>query len=307
MSELLDTLARDLVRSMPRRRALRLLGGVLLAATPLGAAATARAKAGTCTPFDLERTRNECETLTRETGRTYVLCLPPGGSNDRCWSACCRSGDYCCITPVGSITCCSPFFGGVCSKDPRTRDACRGACRPGEVKCGSRCCAKGQGCRNGKCCKKCGEKKCCIAGETCCGDRCCKKDETCCTSAGRKMCCPPGEKCAVPILPGDIAIRPRTPPICCPELRRHESPRLCCPPGQVALRGPGQRVGPGLSPYCCPRARFCAGKCCQTGLTGTETCCDGRCIDLKFNQQNCGRCGRQCIGTQRCVNGACVS
>ena len=53
--------------------------------------------------------------------------------------------------------------------------------RPGEVKCGRRCCPKGQKCRNGKCCKKCGDKKaCCIAGETCCRDTCCKAKEKCC-------------------------------------------------------------------------------------------------------------------------------
>ena len=294
---------------MRRSRALRLLGGVLLAATPLGAAAPALARGRSCTPFDLERTRKECDDLSREIGRTYVLCRPPGGSADRCWAACCRSGEYCCITPSGGITCCDPFFGGVCSKDPRTRDACRGACRPGEWKCGSRCCAKGQGCRGGKCCKKCGEKKkaCCIAGETCCRDKCCSAKEKCCVNDQKTMCCPPGFGCAVPILAGDIGIKPRTPAICCPPERLHVNPKLCCPPGQVALRGPGIRVGPGLSPFCCPRARICDGKCCQGGLAGTETCCDGRCVDTQFNRQHCGRCGRQCAGTQRCVNGACVS
>ena len=77
-------------------------------------------------------------------------------------------------------------------------------------------------------------------------------------------------------------------------------------PARSPCAARGIRVGPGLSPFCCPRARICDGKCCQRGLTGTETCCDGRCVDMQFNRQHCGRCGRQCIGTQRCVNGACV-
>jgi hypothetical protein len=111
----------------------------------------------------------------------------------------------------------------------------------------------------------------------------------------------------VPILAGDIGIRPRTPSICCPAERLHKDPTLCCPPGQVALQGPGLSVGPGLSPFCCPRSRICNGKCCQTGLTGTETCCNGQCVDMQFNPQNCGRCGRQCVGTQRCVDGVCVA
>ena len=235
---------------LPRSHELRLLGGVLLAATPLGAAAPALARGRSCTPFDLERTRKECDDLSREIGRKYVLCRPPGGSADRCWAACCRSGEYCCITPSGGITCCDPFFGGVCSKDPRTRDACRGACRPGEWKCGSRCCAKGQGCRGWQRRKKCGEKKkaCCIAGETCCRDKCCSAKEKCCVNHQKTMCCPPGFGCAVPILAGDIGIKPRTPAICCPPERLHVNPKLCCPPGQVALRGPGIRVGPGRAP-----------------------------------------------------------
>ena len=124
------------------------------------------------------------------------------------------------------------------------------------------------------------------------------------------MCCPPREKCAVPILPGDSGIRRRTPPICCPPERLHQNPKLCCPPGQIALRGPGIRVGPGLSPFCCPRSRACGSgaslRCCQRGLTGSETCCGGRCVDLQFDAMNCGRCGNQCIGLQRCVNGVCV-
>ena len=72
--------------------------------------------------------------------------------------------------------------------DRRAFDPCRGTCRPGQVKCGTRCCPSGDRCRNGRCCKKCGTRACCDRqrAEKCCGDRCCKKDETCCTSAGRQ-------------------------------------------------------------------------------------------------------------------------
>ena len=37
------------------------------------------------------------------------------------------------------------------------------------------------------------------------------------------------------------------------------------------------------------------------------TCRDGRCVDMQFDRQHCGRCGKQYVGTQRCVNGACVA
>ena len=278
----------------------------MLASTALGRVDPARAAArGACSPSDLEQNEQFCKDLSQAKGRRHVPCIAPIGVG--CTATCCPPGYYCCQFSLGGMTCCHPDFGGICKAPQLGGDPCLGACRPGEVKCGRRCCPRGQKCRNGKCCKKCGDKKaCCIAGETCCRDKCCKAKERCCVNDDKTMCCEPGYGCAVPILPGDIGIRPRTPVICCPPERLHTNPKLCCPPGQVALRGPGQRVGPGLSPFCCPRARICDGKCCQKGLTGTETCCDGRCVDMQFSPRHCGRCGRQCVGTQRCVNGACV-
>ncbi|HVU00601.1 MAG TPA: kelch repeat-containing protein [Polyangiaceae bacterium] len=38
----------------------------------------------------------------------------------------------------------------------------------------------------------------------------------------------------------------------------------------------------------------------------TETCCDGRCVDLRFDQANCRACGRGCPGTT-CDNSSCTN
>jgi hypothetical protein len=296
MTELLDELARSMAQQMPRRRALRVLGGLVLASTSLGRVRPAAAlPRGRCSPSDLEQNEQYCKALSQAKGREHVPCIAPIGEG--CTATCCPRGYYCCQFSLGGMTCCHPDFGGVCKAPGLGGDPCLGSCGRNQKKCGRQCCRPGELCRNRRCCKKCGNKACCdrLRAEKCCGDRCCKRDETCCSSAGKQMCCPKGEKCAPPILPGDIGLRPRTPPICCPDARRLERPRLCCPRGQVALDSPGFRIPPpGLSPYCCPPSMICG--------SGANRAC----VDLRNETANCGRCGNRCAAAQRCVDGACV-
>jgi hypothetical protein len=105
---------------------------------------------------------------------------------------------------------------------------------------------------------------------------------------------PAGEKCAIPILAGDIGIKPRTKAICCPSARYNKDPKLCCPPGQVALNTPGFRIPPpGVRPFCCP-----PGQICGSGASKV-------CVNLQSDSQNCGRCGNVCA-SGICSGGICA-
>ena len=313
MSELLDELARSLAKEMPRGRALRTLGGLLIAAAVPGVArppgtaqAATRRASGPCTDQELRLNADSCRDLTRETGRTYVPCIASGGPN--CNAACCPPGNYCCLFPSGGVTCCHPDFGGVCDQSPTARDPCRGSCRPGEKRCGRACCRRGEECRRGRCCKKCGDRACCSVTR--------RAAAIAAASAARRAAPRRGGRCA--------ARRARSAPSrSCPatsvsgRARRRSAARSSgstrtrsCAARAARSRsgGPGIRVGPGLSPFCCPRSRACGSgaslRCCQRGLTGSETCCGGRCVDLQFDAMNCGRCGNVCPSGV-CRQGAC--
>lgn len=73
---------------------------------------------------------------------------------------------------------------------------------------------------------------------------------------------------------------------------------LTCPTGRVRCNG-----------KCCPRGETCVG-------TGTNkhcvcphprTVCNGACVNLATNHQNCGRCGHACLSNQACCAGKCVN
>lgn len=372
MSRFLDDLARNLATSMPRSRALRILGGaVVTVAVPMARpglqAASARGwhpagcgAPGTCTPS--QGTVCGCDFLAG----CYRDCCPAGFTcckwpstgigGPPCEKNCCppgtvcgsgRPGDVCvtrCDVPCGGDCCkkgefCANFRQKLCCKKGETgcgnrccatneecvsirtgsssERVCVARCPQGRARCGeSKCCPTNWRCANPSTglCKRCGtgeeecERKCCNRQTTrCCGKAgCCPKSRSCCVTGDKQTCCPAGQKCAVPILAGDIGVKAGTASICCPPARYHESPKLCCPPGQVALRGQGQQVGPGLSPYCCPSGQLCGSTCCQkSSVLGSQTCCGGKCVDTQFDPQNCGRCGNVCdSGT--CGKGVCA-
>ncbi len=254
----LDDLARALVQPVPRRRALRLLGGSLAAIVVpglrpgLARAATTR---GTATMPCQNLSGTESWTCPL---RKYVTC---GSNKGQCIDACtgpgtqpCGSGAGfdCCFDPLGVpglIACkkgkCTPTCKGIsygspvtlteCGDgccDPKTETCnpqtlkCVKKCPPGQQRCRSKCCPKKQSCKEGKCCPNSR-----VCGNNCCG---------------------PGSKCAFnPFGRG-----------CCPEDRivKNGGNRFCCP-----LTGPGSQrtVAVRGGTACCPPNRT---NCCDDDL-----------------------------------------
>jgi hypothetical protein len=370
VSEFLDELARSLAKPMPRRRALRLIGGAVVSASlPLGRPAISRAASFRPTNCGDPRTCADprfpkvcgCDFLAgcyRDCCAPSDICCkfpPASGGGAPCEKACCPPDTQCGSGKPGDVcvSLCKVQCGGKCCKDTEYcanrqqqlccknnevgcgRDCCKPneecltirvgtgsarVCQPrcpsGRARCGSKCCPTNWRCANPSTglCKRCGpneeecEKKCCNRRTSrCCGKAgCCPTNRSCCVSGKTQKCCPAGEKCAIPIAPGDIGVKPGAGVVCCPKERFHSNPNICCPAGQVALLGPGQRVGPGLSPFCCPRPQLCGSVCCQkSDVLGSETCCSGKCTDVRFDPQNCGRCGAVCTSGV-CRDGICA-
>ncbi len=336
MSELLDELARTLVRPMPRTRVLRLIGGAVAGVLLPIAKASASPSTHNCPQLGL------------------VLCQCPA-ANGLFYKLCCWSDKACTCDIPKQATCCvkpkewngskcvevcqKPCRDKCCEDDEFCANPAQGlCCKQGEERCADLCCKKNEECvrsirpsiavcvprcpqgrarcgkdkccpKNWRCanpstglCKRCGpneeecERKCCDKRTSqCCGKAgCCPKNRTCCNMGDKQVCCPPREKCAVPILAGNIGIKPGTKVICCPQERLNNSPKLCCPPGMVALNSPGFRTPPpGVPPDCCPRGQVCAS--------------GGRkfCANFQSDAQNCGSCGNECE-SGICSGGVCA-
>lgn len=187
------------------------------------------------------------------------------GSQKICTKRCPQGQAWC-----GRDKCCPPKWH--CANE--ATGLCK-RCRKNEEECGSKCCDR----KTSRCCGKAG---------------CCPKGRSCCVNDNKQVCCPPRHGCAVPILPGNVGVVPKTEAICCPNERLSQSPKLCCPPGQVPLNTPGFRIPPpGVSPFCCPRGQICSSS-------------SGRvCVDFQSDAQNCGSCGNVCASGE-CLRGVCV-
>ncbi|MQM20115.1 hypothetical protein Taro_053128 [Colocasia esculenta] len=48
-------------------------------------------------------------------------------------------------------------------------------------------------------------------------------------------------------------------------------------------------------------------KICRANGSPGRTCCRRRCVDLKSDHLNCGRCGRRCRYGEACCNGRCIN
>jgi len=263
-----------------------------------------------------------CNFLCCDGERYKCICRPgeaictPKPCSRKCRDECCKSDEYCASHTTGTCckkgetlcgtSCCQVNEECVRSLKPSIA-ACVPRCPPGRARCGEgKCCppkwhcidpARGicRRCRAGEeeCDKRCCDRK----TSRCCGNAgCCPKDRSCCVTGKKQVCCPPRQKCAVPILPGNIGVKPGTDAICCPPERLNNDPKLCCPAGQVALNSPGLRTPPpGVSPFCCPRGRVC-----RSRDSGNDVC-----VDFQSDPSNCGSCGNVCA-SGICSGGVCA-
>lgn len=169
MSELLDELARSLARPMPmpRRHALRVLGGAALGVWFGRSAQPGRAATS----------QHWCHGEVSKNGWKYCQ-----QESQACFPACCPRERICSKGPCGSNGCCQWSCCDPCN--PRgSRPDGKGGCAPGPV---AATCCKGPKCRDGTCCprpNRCVDGKCCPAIRTTFAPG----------TRGRGVaCCPPG-------------------------------------------------------------------------------------------------------------------
>ena len=60
---------------------------------------------------------------------------------------------------------------------------------------------------------------------------------------------------------------------------------------------------------CGPTKRLCAGQTCQpcSNLGAGYGECQGKCTDLRFDDNNCGTCDKACGVNATCIQGVCVA
>jgi hypothetical protein len=213
---LLDDLARTLAEPMPRRRALRLLGGTLAAAVVPGMrpSGTWASTPGTRT---CQNVRGQVWTCPV---RKYLQCGPT--PDNPCIDECTGPGRIPCPSS-GGFDCCMDHAldGSVACKNGTCQLTCKGVEKSGSVKlteCGEECCTPQQQCKSGKRVGK------CLPGRVC-GNTCCPSGQKCAFSGSRRVCC--SGKSIV-----SREIRGRETRFCCPPGTRRAPPfEACCPPG----------------------------------------------------------------------------
>jgi hypothetical protein len=195
----------------------------------------------------------------------------------------CASGQRCCNGICTNITTTSNCgrCGNVCSN---SQGCCNGICKPLNTvdNCGT-C--------NVVCISNGGKAECC-AGK--CTDV--TKDPANCATCGNKcagVCClttanPKGECCAA----GQI---------CCTNFTGFT---VCCTPGKNC--DPGNVCNPDFifcsSGSTVTTAATLAGEPCTAG----PNCCNGQCIDITTDPNNCGACGNKCASGTTCTAGTCT-
>ena len=235
----------------------------------------------------------ECANLPLPGGRARRVCTAkcPGGRT-RCGLTCCPKRGWKCVNPGRSL--CSP-------------------CDIGQKPCGRRCCARGSTCcdpQRGLCCKR---------NETCAGyggvAKCCPKGTRACettSGSGNPICCKKGETCAqVADGSGTVPSANRRKYTCCPPNRAVSFGggvvAVCCPDGYRSLGGRFILPAGGGGGLCCREDKLCGDTCCGTNSDPgiNQTCCNGRCVSLFFDSNNCGGCGARCGPGTRCQGGTC--
>ena len=320
---LLDALSRRLAEPMGRRQALKTVGatvaGMWLAGVRPPRALADRNCSGQqiCVPGNAD-----CFTIFCPTG--LICCTGPPDPRNRIQ---CATNPHCCDPCDPNASQC--LGNGSCGPGPIAA-SCR--CRkPGETRCGTKCCAKGYECHRGRCRKECPNGRtrcgsaCCPRGQRCandrsgtcrkcsrgqevCGKRCCSKGTFCCDPDKGLCCKKKGGSCCNARTIASSADNW----ICCDEPNAcakmilpgsggvtSASPRVCCPPGRIVpLNGteiccpPGQRSLGGKLVVL--GGSFSGGLCCPA----PKTCGSGKNITC---------CASGAGFEQRCVNGVCVA
>ena len=293
MSGAFDEFARNLATPMPRRRALRLLGGAIVAATvpglrprsahgasvaslPLGRFAEKPCLKGVFCGFAVNNGYNiGC---CHNPKVPFVCC----NHNKETGSWCCPEGFTCGDgTGKGKGNC---YCEG--AVNPKT-GACN--CPPNKV-CGKRCCDEHETCDNGECVQ--------CDDENRCGTDCCPAGSVCRNKA-RSLCCVKSWK---PCDPGGGGVVKCCPPsdFCC--FNKKTKAVTCCDSEHVCDEGV---CG------CAKGTKKCGKECCKgTEVCTKEKCCpkgkfncgDGRCCDDK---KLC--CGKTCCDSKagKCIGGSC--
>jgi len=309
MSEFFDDLARTLAQPMPRRRALRLLGGAVVASAVPGVLRPSRAPGATRTASTgVTRTASACPRPGYCPSGRVDCSVCPGGAPGSCFLAGCGApgSECCCLKDAAGrksgATLCAPGYRCVPQGDPPC--VCKNTCGVGN------CCKPGEYCANFS------QRLCCKEEERGCGLQCCKPNEECKTIrvgtgsqdfcekrcppkqawCGRNKCCPPrwhcinertglckrcrrneeecGNKCC-----DKATSRCCGENLCCQKGRACctvDGKRICCPPRTKCAPQilAGQSLLTRNSPrVCCPRPRFSTAEeiCCPPGQVALNT------------------------------------
>jgi hypothetical protein len=208
-----------------------------------------------------------------------IECVPACGTGQACNNGQCES-----VCAAGQTVCksgCSdlstdPKNCGVCEKNCQLNEYCsKGlcvtACGQGETKCGQSCVNLGTDRAN---CGVCGTV--CAGAEECAGGICkCTGANRVCDGTcqnltnNRSHCGACGNRCQ-----GQLVCRGR---------------ECGCPSGRMAC--------PNMPTTCVANLNDCC--------PGDQVWCNDRCVSLKTDSNNCGSCGHNCPGAQKCSESKC--
>lgn len=250
---ILDDLARALVEPVPRSKALRLLGSVLVATSFPGTALARSRRPARRTAFTCEKSQGfggqECCggdicCGTKQCCGGGKRCDPDGKCVrcpkplKKCGPKCCPTNAKCCVRPRGQLPAGWPDRERyVCCYAPNECDEGVCGCPDGKTVCGRVCCKKGEHCS--ACLDSAfdsettyaGKLKCCGKGKECCGGTCIDRKLTCCYGkvcpASKPYCSNLGECCSEEQFATDGEVG-----ICCPAGTVATTDGKCCPPGQ---------------------------------------------------------------------------
>ncbi len=78
-----------------------------------------------------------------------------------------------------------------------------------------------------------------------------------------------------------------------------------CPPGTTKVNNLCVPESP--CEQNCPEGTTCIDGLCVPGCSGDGTLCDGTCVDLNQDEENCGACGSACEFYEACCDGTCIN